>query len=44
MIVCDEDKSMICTCVKDIHVDSNILLGIGEVLIMSDSDYTRTFV
>lgn len=46
VIVCDEDKSMICTseCVKDVHMDGYILLGRGKVLIMSDSDCTRTFV
>lgn len=37
---------MICTseCVKDVHMDGYILLGRGKVLIMSDSDCTRTFV
>lgn len=52
MIVCDEDKKydiyssekFLYVSETYVHVGSNIVLGRGKVLIMSDSAYTRTFV
>lgn len=46
IIVCDVDKSMICTDKflkeSDVHMEGYILLGRGKILIVSDSDYICT--